>query len=325
MPEALLEEASVEKALLKHGFKFFPARAPKAGRAGGQGGGEPGVPEGVVDHQAVVPEVPQGGVPHDFVVGENLVGRKHGIGKSVADAYARHAGLVGEAFGDGRPGVAPVPSRGEAASGKAGQAGGLLEGSSAATILLTCSAPGPRRGEPGAVIGEDVGDGNQEEITVGVLDFKLVRAVEAPRSSEAVGIWPPRKGAGVLPCLVIVLALRIGSLSTGGLPIYRYSIVGDKRGVQRGRAVFARFFSFFIGPFVVFPHFCGKFNLVNKRFSQALWIQVEDGRHGLGEKFLFPPCFSHSGKRNCSFCWDPSGRPPSRRFPGLWRHPCLRI
>ena len=76
----------------------------------------------------MVPEVPQGGVPHDFVVGENLVGRKHGIGKSVADAYARHAGLVGEAFGDGRPGVAPVPSRGEAASGKAGQAGGLLEG-----------------------------------------------------------------------------------------------------------------------------------------------------------------------------------------------------
>ena len=157
-------------------------RSPKAGRTGGQGGGEPGVPEGVVDHQAVVPEVPQGGVPHDFVVGENLVGRKHGIGKSIADAYARHAGLVGEAFGDSRPGVAPVPSRGEAASGKAGQAGGLLEGKLRGDNLVDLLGSRPSEGgEPGAVIGEDVGDGNREEIAVGVLDFKLVRAVEAPQ------------------------------------------------------------------------------------------------------------------------------------------------
>ena len=181
----------------------------------------------------MVPEVPQGGVPHDFVVGENLVGRKHGIGKSIADAYARHAGLVGEAFGDGRPGVAPVPSRGEAASGKAGQAGGLLEGKLRGDNLVDLLGSRPSEGgEPGAVIGEDVGDGNREEIAVGVLDFKLVRAVEAPQFGGGGHLASPEKGAGVLPCLgPVVLALRIGSYHGGFAPFYRYSIVGDEIGL----------------------------------------------------------------------------------------------
>ena len=199
----------------------------------------------------MVPEVPQGGVPHDFVVGENLVGRKHGIGKSVADAYARHAGLVGEAFGDSRPGVAPVPSRGEAASGKAGQAGGLLEGKlrgdNLVDLLGSRSSEG---GEPGAVIGKDVGDGNREEIAVGVLDFKLVRAVEAPQFGGGGHLASPEKGAGVLPCLgPVVLALRIGSYHGGLAPFYRYSIVGDEIGewtVRLRFCVFAAFRAIFI-------------------------------------------------------------------------------
>ena len=155
-------------------------------------------------------------------MGENLVGRKHGVGKSIADSYARHAGLVGEAFGDGRPGVAPVPSRGEAASGKAGQAGGLLEGEFRGDDLvdLLGSRP-PEGGEPGAVVGKDVGDGDGEEVAVGVLDFKLVRAVEAPQFGGGRHLPAPEEGAGVLPCLgPVVLALRIGSNHGRLAPFY---------------------------------------------------------------------------------------------------------
>lgn len=141
----------------------------------------------------MVPEVAQGGVSHDFIVGEDLVGREHGVGKSVADPHARHAGLVGEALGDGRLGVAPVPSRGEAAACEAGEAGGLLEGEFRGHDLVDLlGARSAEGGEPGAVVGEDVGDGDGEEVAVGIFDFKLVGAVEAS-SSEAVGICPPQK------------------------------------------------------------------------------------------------------------------------------------
>ena len=93
-------------------------------------------------------------------------------------------------------------------------------------------------GEPGAVIGEDVGDGNREEIAVGVLDFKLVRAVEAPQFGGGGHLASPEKGAGVLPCLgPVVLALRIGSYHGGLAPFYRYSIVGAIPVLKSGEIV----------------------------------------------------------------------------------------
>ena len=56
------------ECFLEHGLEVLFGGAADAAGPCGQGGGEPGVPEGVVDHQAVVPEVAQGGVAHDFIV-----------------------------------------------------------------------------------------------------------------------------------------------------------------------------------------------------------------------------------------------------------------
>ena len=270
---------------MKHGFKFLPARASDAGGARGQGGGEPGVPEGVVDHQAVVPEVAQGGVSHDFIVGEDLVGREHGVGKGVADPHARHAGLVGEALGDGRLGVAPVPSRGEAAACEAGEAGGLLEGEFRGHDLVDLlGARSAEGGEPGAVVGEDVGDGDGEEVAVGVFDFKLVGAVEASELGGGGHLPTPEERAGVLPCLgAVVLAFRVGSDHRRLAPFDRYSVVGDEKSVRIRLAIIALPFLVLFRSGIVFPHVRREFDVFKQRFFPRAPVQVQHGGHRLGE------------------------------------------
>ena len=225
---------------------------------------------------------------------------------------------AGEAFGDGRPGVAPVPSRGGAASGKAGgQAGGLLEGSSAATILLTqLGSPALRRGRAWCrhwrvmlemVIGK--------KSLLAFLTSNWIRAVEAPqfgggghlasqkRGLECCHVWPGS------PCPPDRL------LSRGVCPIYRYSIVGDKRGVQkRACRISPAFLASSLVPSLRSHISAGSLIWSTRGFPRHPQFRLRMAGMVLEKNFYFRRAFPIQ-EEELFICWDPSGRPPITKVP----------